>query len=42
MMPNSPLTPTQIRLRLLGAVLALAAGVTAVIIAILLLKTALS
>jgi hypothetical protein len=41
MMPNSPLTPTQIRLRVLAAILALAAGVTAIIIAILLLKTAL-
>jgi hypothetical protein len=41
MMPNS-LTPTQIRLRLLAAIIALAAGVTAVIIAILLLETALS
>ena len=42
MMPNSPLTPAQVRLRLLAAIIALAAGVTAVIIATLLLKTALS
>jgi hypothetical protein len=42
MMPNSPLTPTQIRLRLAASLVALAAGVAAVIIAILLLKTALS
>jgi hypothetical protein len=47
--PTEPPTPTadrsltaqQIRLRVLGALLALAAGVTAAIIAILLLKTAL-
>ena len=41
-MPDSPLTPAQIRLRLLAAIIALAAGVAAVIIAILLLQTALS
>jgi hypothetical protein len=41
MTPPEPLTPQQIRLRVLAAILAIAAGVTAVIIVILLLKTAL-
>jgi hypothetical protein len=40
-MPDQPLTPRQIRTRVLGALVALAAGVVAVIIVILLLRTAL-
>jgi hypothetical protein len=44
-LPTTPvpeLTPQQTRTRLLAALVAIAAGATAVVIAILLLKTALS
>lgn len=41
-MPQSRLTTAQVRLRLLAALVAIAAGIAALLIAILLLKGALS